>query len=221
MWVLRGESDDPQGAFRLVGKIATPSDRWAIDATVFEWKGKRYLAWSGWEDASGPAQSLYLAAMSDPTTPEGERVRISRPTHAWERHGHPINEGPQALVHEGRLHIVYSASGFWRAEYCLGLLTLRGEDPLDPKAWVKAPEPVYRASETVVGVGHGAFTTDDAGRWWHLHHAHGPRGADGRTRRDLRLQPFEFGPDGAPRFGEPIAPGVPIPRPHEADVERD
>ena len=42
MYVLEGTSQDPQQPFVLKGKIAAPSDRWAIDGTVLEMPdGKR------------------------------------------------------------------------------------------------------------------------------------------------------------------------------------
>src|SRR6185369_9468794 len=37
IWVLENDADDPlAGEWRMKGKIADRSDRWAIDATVFE-----------------------------------------------------------------------------------------------------------------------------------------------------------------------------------------
>ena len=56
-YVLVSENDDPFSKYEIRGPLYTGDDfegksnnRWAIDSTVFEHKGKRYLIWSGWED---------------------------------------------------------------------------------------------------------------------------------------------------------------------------
>lgn len=126
-------SDGPQEPFRMVGKVASPDDHWAIDGTVMQHEGSLYFIWSGWEGDVDVSQQLYIAPMSDPFTVCGERACISRPEHDWECHGRPtVNEGPEVLKKDGTVHIVYSASGSWTDDYCLGLLTLTGPDPLDP-----------------------------------------------------------------------------------------
>lgn len=216
MYVLQAETDDPLGEYRWLGQLTDPTNRWAIDGTVVEWRDRRYFVWSGWEGTENVAQNLYIAELANPWTIAGERVLLARPTHPWERHGLPINEGPQALVHGGRLHLIYSGSGFWTPHYCFGRLTLTGDNPLDPSHWTKHPEPVFRGTEQVQGVGHGSFTTDGAGRWWLFYHAHTAPGVR-PVRRDLRLQPFAFDADGTPDFGSPVAPGVALPRPAPPD----
>ena len=109
-------------------------------------EGSLYFIWSGWEGDVDVSQQLYIAPMSDPFTVCGERTCISRPEHDWECHGRPtVNEGPEVLKKDGTVHIVYSASGSWTDDYCLGLLTLTGPDPLDPAGaedWI-----VYHANE--------------------------------------------------------------------------
>jgi len=206
MWVLAAESDDPFGAWRLVGKLATPDDHWAIDGTVAEWRGQRWFVWSGWAGRQWGPQHLYLAAMASPTALAGERIAIASPTLAWERHGAPVNEGPTALVRDGVLHLLYSASVYFVEQYCVGLLTLRGADPRDPAAWAKQPQPVFAASAEVKGPGHASVTTSPDGRQWYLvyHAHHGPRRGNW-VPRDLRAQPFAWGEDGLPRFGAPVA----------------
>ena len=124
VWVLENTSPDPMtGDWEMKGKLATPSDKWAIDGSVFDFGGRRYFTWSGWAGDVNGVQHLYLAAMENPWTLSGERVRISTPTHPWEKFGDlsgqgdlkhvDVNEGPQALIRGGRLFIVYSASGCW------------------------------------------------------------------------------------------------------------
>ena len=142
------------------GRIGDATDRWAIDGTVLAMPdGRRYFVWSGWEGREDVVQSLYIAPMSNPWTICGERVRISTPDHAWERVGWPlVNEGPTVLHgRDGRVFVAYSASGSWTDDYCLGLLTLVGRDPLLPSSWLKMPRPVFASSGQVFGPGHACF----------------------------------------------------------------
>lgn len=213
MYVLEGTSTDPTQPFILKGKIAAPGDRWAIDGTVLEMSdGKLYFIWSGWEGAENVAQELYIAPMSNPWTIDGPRVCISKPEHVWERHGLPINEGPEVLWNGNRLFVVYSASGMWTDDYCLGELAWNGGDVLDPKSWVKNPEPVFSSSSTVFGPGHCSFVTSPDGKEdWIVYHAHVHRGSG--AARDVRIQPFIWNADGSPNFGTPVSAGVPLARP--------
>ena len=109
MYVL--QSDDVYGTFTMVGKIADSSDKWAIDGTVLPFENELYFVWSGWEGDTDGQQNLYIAHMSDPCHIDSNRVLLSAPTHLWEKHGMPINEGPQILQKDGALYLVFSASG--------------------------------------------------------------------------------------------------------------
>ena len=213
MYALKSAGGDPQGPYEYAGKVAAATDRWAIDGTVLEHGGRRYFLWSGWEGFADGQQDLYIAEMSDPATIVGDRVRIGTPQLDWERHGLPINEGPQILQEGGRTHVVYSGSGFWTQQYALGRLTLdAGGDPLDPSAWREHPEPVFAGNEHARGVGHASFTPSPDGReWWVAYHAHDDAAWFGGGR-DVRLQRFAFA-DGVPIFGEPVAPGARLDQP--------
>lgn len=212
-YVLEGTSLDPTAPFTLKGKIASPDDHWAIDGTVLEMRdGKLYFIWSGWEGTQNVAQNLYIAPMSDPWTMGGARECISRPTQPWEQHGLLINEGPETLWHGNRLFVIYSASGMWTDNYCLGELAWNGGDPMDPKSWDKKPEPVFASSADVFGPGHCSFVpSPDGMEDWIVYHAHIHQGSG--ARRDVRMQHFTWNADGSPNFGTPIAGGVPIVRP--------
>lgn len=206
MYVLENPSADPfEGTFEFKGKIADPkADRWAIDGTVLTLRDKSYFVWSGWVADKNVRQELYIAPMKDPWTLAGPRVEISRPSHKWETVGEPtVNEGPQAVVRNGTVHLVYSASGSWTDDYCLGLLTLNKDgDPLDPKAWVKQPKPVFEKTKTVFGPGHCSFTTSPDGKEdWLVYHA--ARHTKAGWARNVRMQPFEWGKDETPKFGTP------------------
>ncbi len=217
MYVLEGLPDDPQAPFRFKGKIAAPTDRWAIDATVLQMPNNRlYLIWSGWEGSENVAQHLYIAPMSNPWTISGERVRISSPELDWEKHGRPlINEGPEVLWHGDKLCLIYSASGSWGDDYCLGQLAWTGGDVLDPKSWVKKPIPVFSRTQDVFGPGHCSFVKSPDGKEdWIIYHSAKSSGA-GWNRR-VNMQRFTWNLDGSPDFGKPISAGVPLSVPSEA-----
>ena len=216
MYALEGNATDPQAPFTLKGKIAASTDCWAIDATVLEMPGdKLYLIWSGWEGLVNVAQHLYLAPMSDPWTLSGERVRISSPEHDWELRGRPlINEGPEVLRQGTNLFIIYSASGSWSDDYCLGQLTWTGGDVLDPKSWVKKPEPVFARTHDVFGPGHCSFVKSrDGAEDWIIYHSAKTSGSG--WNRQVSMQKFGWQADGSPNFGSPVSPGVPLRAPSE------
>lgn len=210
MYALEGTSADPQDPFVFRGKVAAPTDRWAIDGTVLQAGERLYFIWSGWEGTENVAQNLYIAPMSDPLTISGERVCISRPDYDWERQGQPwVNEGPEVLWHSNQLFLIYSASGSWGDDYCLGQLAWTGGEMLKPQSWVKAAQPVFRRTETVFGPGHGSFIQSRDGHSdWIVYHVAKRRGS-GWNRR-VQLQSFSWKTDGSPDFGTPVPAGVPL-----------
>ena len=209
MYVLRGTTQDPTDPFVLAGQISDSSDRWAIDGTVFDYKGHRYFVWSGWRGFTDIKQDLYIAEMDSPTTLKGERVQIATPKLSWETIGKPIEEGPAVLVDEEHdaVSIVFSASGSWTDQYSLGELTLTGDDPLDPGAWTKREKPVLRQREGAYGPGHCCFVDVDDGSTWMVYHCNKLSGT-GWGGRSMWIQPV-YWKDGKLRIGElPVSPAV-------------
>jgi len=210
MLVLEGDAEDPQRPFEFKARLVHPGDRWAIDGTVLALDdGRRYLVWSGWEADEDVAQSLYVALLANPWTLAGERVRISAPEHRWESNARPaVNEGPAVLRGPGgRVFVVYSAGGSWTDGYCLGLLTLAGDDPLRPECWVKSERPVLASSGRVHGPGHASFAkSPDGSEDWVVYHA--ARRPGSGWDRDVRMQRIGWKPDGSPDLGVPVPPGV-------------
>ncbi len=204
MYVLKGTSQDPTEPFEFVGQITDPTNKWAIDGTVLTIGDELYFVWSGWEGDVNVAQNIYIAHMSDPCTIDSERVLLSTPEYSWEKVGTPyVNEGPTALVHENGIHIVYSASGSWTDQYCLGMLTLTGEDPLDAASWEKALRPVFRYRPGICyGPGHCSFSTAVDGSIWMIYHANLEAGT-GWGGRSVWIAPITFDESGMPVFGTP------------------
>ncbi|WP_123039587.1 family 43 glycosylhydrolase [Cohnella candidum] len=207
MYVLQSETDDALGAYKEMGQITDPTDKWAIDGTVLTKKdGSLYFVWSGWEGDENVTQKLYIAPMSNPYTISGNRVEISKPELAWETIGQPtVNEGPEVLVSDKKINIVYSASGSWTDDYTLGLLSADPDSNLlDPASWKKHPEPAFAKTDDVFGPGHASFVKSPDGKEdWIVYHAAKTAGAG--WDRNVRIQPFQWNDDGTPNFGKPVS----------------
>lgn len=224
MIVLEGPENDPIGEYTLKAELYTGDhietgelNRWAVDGTILHHEGKRYFVWSGWEDERDISW-LYAAPMSNPWTVSGNRVRLcANDDFQWERVGESmqargLNEAPQILQRDGRVFIVYSASGSWQPTYKMGILELNGDDPLARDAWRKHPYPVFSPTATTFGIGHASFVKSPDGRQdWLVYHVKEER-KDGWSRI-IFAQPFYWTPGGFPDFGKPVTRGAPIPAP--------
>ena len=222
MFVLENINADPfVGSFGWKGKITDVTDRWAIDGTVLQHPtGQLYFIWSGWEGSVNVRQLLYIARMSNPWTITGPRVEISRPTYTWETNHAPyINEGPEVSVRNGTISLVYSASGSWTDDYCLGLITaLVSSNLTDPASWQKRSSPIFQSSGLIYGPGHHSFTKSrDDQEDWIVYHSARFKGA-GWTRQ-IRAQRFTWNADSTPNLGFPVAPNTPIALP-SGDLSR-
>ncbi|GGF26922.1 glycoside hydrolase family 43 protein [Hymenobacter cavernae] len=202
LYVLQALSKDPLGEYELQGKLEIPTDRWAIDGSVLVTnEGEKYFIWSGWEGLTNTSQNIYIARMHDPCTIASDRVCISKPEYDWEKQGYPyVNEGPQALARNGRIFIIYSASGSWTDDYCLGQLTYLGGDPLNPASWRKEPKPVFAKTDTIFGPGHASFVQLEGQDYIVYHAAHSSQAG---WARQIRAKSFTWNEDGSPNFGKP------------------
>jgi GH43 family beta-xylosidase len=207
MWILESEGADPRGRYRCRDPLQT--DGWAIDGTpmILE-DGQKYFLWSGWPGKENGQQNLYIARMRDALTLSGPRVLIASPDQSWERVAMPICEGPQVLKRNGDTFVVYSASGSWTPDYCLGMLHNKTKDILNPTAWKKRG-PVFKKTDQVWGVGHCSFVkslcqSED----WIIYHSKSSR-KHGWEDRDVHAKRFTWSSDGLPDFGDPSPRSAP------------
>jgi arylsulfatase len=227
--VLESLSQDPMGGYIDRGVLFTgdsidrrqdpAANRWAIDMNVFEWRGKLYAVWSGWEQRASTdktQQNLYIAEMQTPWLISTPRTLLSRPDRTWETGGPlDLNEGPEVLVNGQHLFIIYSCGQSWLSTYKLAQLKLKtpDADPLNPDSWEKSG-PVFTGNKHVYGVGHACFTASPDGKeHWIVYHSKISRKPG--WERDIRLQPFTFRPDGSPDFGKALPAGTVQPVPSE------
>jgi GH43 family beta-xylosidase len=225
-YVLEAETDDPQGPYKEPVRVDPAWDRYAIDGSVLQMPDGRLY----WMYAAG---GLWIAPMSSPTRVSGPGVKFADGTEEWE-HGWRKEgdrwiqdpgywiEAPQALLRNGRVFVVYSAGHTATPHYYLGLLSLTGDDPLNPAAWTKRRTPVlapYQGPEgSVYTTGHNSFTkSPDGTEDWIVYHARDKEVWEGNTyeheSRTARAQPFTWNADGTPHFGRPIPSGVAIRKP--------
>ena len=220
IYVLENSSADPlSGTWESKGKINDVSDKWAIDATIFDLNGQLYMLWSGWEGNVDGRQDIYIAKLLNPWTIEGSRVMISTPTYNWETIGSPdVNEGPEIIKNSnGKVFLIYSASFCGVDDYALGMLTLKdGGNPMNAGDWSKTPTPVFSKNPSggAYGPGHNSFFKSlDGTEDWILYHANSSSGLGCGDARSPRMQMFTWNADGIPNFGQPVAVGQTIKKP--------
>ncbi|PTQ64418.1 GH43 family beta-xylosidase [Sphingomonas sp. PP-CE-3G-477] len=205
--------DAMTGTWTVLGQLTTPWDSFTLDSTSFVHRGTRYLAWAQREPGIETNSNLYLAPLATPLTLAAKPARLAVPTLDWEIRGFKVAEAPALLARNGKLFMTYSASAT-DARYCMGMLTARDDaDIMDPAAWTKSPQPVFKSSPAhkVFGPGHNSFTVDERGRDILVYHARDYEAIKGDPlfdpNRHTRVQRFTYKPDGTPDFGEPVANG--------------
>lgn len=217
-FVLENSNADPtQGVWVDKGRLYnSTADFWAIDGTVLELNNTNYFIWSGHPDNVNITQNIYISKMTNPYTLEGNRVMLSTPQYSWETNGN-VNEGPEILKNpQGKIFLIYSASGCWTDDYGLGMLTLKDNgDPLTASDWTKSPTPVFTksVSNNVYGPGHNSFfKSPDGTEDWIIYHAN-PMPENGQgcgATRSTRMQKFTWKSDGTPDFGVPVSTSTAI-----------
>lgn len=206
-YVLECADENPMtGTWVEKGKIKLPTESFSLDATTFEHRGQRYLAWAQIIEKS----CLYIARMDTPWSISSEPVKLSSPEYDWEIQLHPVNEGPAVLKRNGKVFMAYSASGT-NDRYCMGLLTAdEASDLLNPTSWIKSKEPIFVSNENAseYGPGHNSFTvSEDGSADLLVYHARPYKEIAGDPlydpNRHARVQRLLWKPDGTPFLGSP------------------
>ena len=226
MWVLENPDAEPTTTnWTLKGQITDPTNRWAIDMSIFELNKQLYGIWSGWEGAENVSQNIYIAKLKNPWTIEGTRTKIASPEYSWEKMGSGntlpvVNEGPQFLRQSGnskKVFIVFSASGCWTDNYTLGLLEADAKaDLMKASSWKKSTEPIFKGNPEgkAFAPGHNSFfQSPDGKEHWIIYHANPEANQGCGNKRSPRMQPFTWNANGTPNLGAPVALGQEIRQP--------
>ena len=210
MYVLENDSTNPlEGTWTEKGLLKTDRDSMTLDATTFEHRGVRYLAWAQTEPKKS-ASNIYLAKMDTPWSITGGQVKIAEATLPWELRQFKVQEGPAVLIKNDRVFMTYSTNSTdWK--YCMGLLIARADaDLLDPKSWTKSSGPVLDSDPQTNqwGPGHNGFTTTPDGETDILvYHSRNYKyeGKDPLNTGDraTHVRIIRWHPDGTPDFGAP------------------
>ncbi len=208
MWVLSNDSADPmEGEWAEEGQIETEESSFSLDATTFEFEGKRYLIWAQDKVEGEGGTSLVMSQMENPTTLTGPEIILTNPEFDWERVKYNVNEGPAVLIRNGKIFVTYSASAT-NHNYCIGLLWIdQDADLLDPNNWHKSPSPVFYTNDKVgrFGPGHNSFTVAEDGETdIMIYHARTYQEIEGHELSDpnraTRARPFHWTKSGFPDF---------------------
>lgn len=214
MMCLESTTNEPWSDY--VFKGCTDPDLLAIDQTVFYDEGSDTLYTAFSEFSSDKGQVITLAVMENPWTVSDRRIRLSYPLYKWEKMGKTegkderVNEGPVFLDHDGKLSLIYSASGCWSEYYCLGLIEYTTDDRspesfMKKSNWDKKDAPIFSTANEVYGVGHCFFfTSPDGSETWISYHGMATPDA-GESNRFMYAQRISFDQSGLPVMGEPIA----------------
>lgn len=170
-FVLESKSDDIFGEYEFMGILA-PNGLNNIDGTYLKKDGKLYYISSAYHAVG--TQCIYISEMENPYTLKStQSVMLSKPEYAWEKKGWQVNEGPAVLYNEDDTYIVYSASGYSSGDYCMGMLTLKGNDPMNARHWSKSPVRVHyhQPKKSIYSAGHCSFLYRDNGEIFMVYHA--------------------------------------------------
>lgn len=208
------DADPVTGRWSMLGRFETPWDTFTLDSTLFVHHGVRYACWAQQEPGIDTNSNIYLAPLATATRLARAPVRLAVPTLAWEIPGYKVNEGPAVLARNGALFLTYSAAAT-DARYCLGMLTAADDaDIMDPRAWTKSPEPVFKSCHetSVYGPGHNSFTVDEQGRDILVYHGRDYEKIAGDPlfdhNRHTRIQRLYYDTQGRPDFGVPVGNGA-------------
>ena len=177
------------------GETLNPIQRISLDMTVLHDSGRWYYAWQ-------QVGSIWIASF-DPDHPAkltSKPKQIVVPEFAWDN---MIAEGPNAIVHDGTIFLIYSGS-LVGIDYTTGLVTApagQGVDLTDAGAWTKLDYPLQKSGmyngRWQLGTGHGMWSHDEDGNLIYVfHNAEYENGRYGG--RDAQVRRVHWSKEGMP-----------------------
>lgn len=186
---------------RVVRKDGSPlfTGGITLDMTCFEVDGHYYVVWSQRQFVPNDLGAWLYISEIDPDEPwrlTADPVMLSAPEFGWANNHTFVDEGPYALIRDGKIFLTFSSAAV-DSTYVVGLLTADiGADLLNPESWVKTNYPLLtsRSVEGQFGTGHNAYVCDDDGEYWNTYH--GRPGVDAPRSSGIRRVHFDI--DGYP-----------------------
>ena len=201
-FVLESKTEDIFGEYEFKGILA-PNGLNTIDGTYLRKDGKLYFIYSAYMYTG--YQNLQICEMENPYTLKADEngkhncTVLSKPELYWEKRGWSVNEAPAVLYKENEIYLLYSASGFSSDNYCLGMLTLKGDDVMNKKSWCKSLTPVlnHQPLKEIYSPGHCSFLYKENGEIYMVYHANKTYEFDDSPRLTY-IKKIEF------KFGKPV-----------------
>ncbi len=177
----------PRPMVRADGSALCP-DGITLDMTYLHTPGGNYVVWSSRYNCMKPGDSgsmLSIARVNEETPWQlaSEPVLLTRPLLGFENMAGTINnEGPYALMHGGKVYLIYSGGAANGYTYDLGQMSAdENADLTDLTSWTKVSTAVlhFRSMPGVYGPGHHSFFEADGETFIAYH---GVVTIDGHTR---------------------------------------
>ncbi|AVH74864.1 glycoside hydrolase family 43 protein [Weissella koreensis] len=214
MYVIECEAPDPmetEDNWVEKGRVQTPIDSFALDATTFEHQNKLYYVWAQKDPEIFGNTNIYISEMENPWTLKTAPVMLTKPEYDWETQIFAVNEGPAVLHRNGKFFLTFSGSAT-DENYCMGMLYAdENSDLLDPASWTKLDHPVFTSDvkHDLLGPGHNSFTVSEDGETdllvYHIRNYADIKGDPlYDPNRHTMIQAFDYDENGFPVFGNPV-----------------
>ncbi|MBU3175667.1 family 43 glycosylhydrolase [Clostridium estertheticum] len=198
--MCREDWSRPQRAVKKDGtNLCEGGETISLDMTNFEINGEYYVAWSQRQFMPVDLGAwVYIAKVDikEPWKLTTDPVLLTKPDYGWANNHTFVDEGPFALIRNGKLFLTFSSAAV-DATYVVGLLTADIDaNLLNPESWTKTNYPLLtsRSMPGEYGPGHNAYVIDDNGTVWNTYHAR--PGVEGPRSSGIRRVHFDI--DGYP-----------------------
>ncbi len=208
--VLRGQPHDLLGPYEFQTQLVTDAsdELFALDFSVIQAQSGLYGVWAG-----HPGHRLWISRMKSPFELCGERLLLEADGFGCEE----VREGPNVLIRNGRVFLMYSMCDTRKTDYRLGMLIAdETADLMEPSNWSQYPEPVFTGNDQshVYGPGHHSFfKSPDNTEDWIAYHAKTTTEFIYEDRFPCAKR-IGWNADGTPNLGTPPAFGEELDEPN-------